>query len=209
MKSFLIADDHTVVRHGMSLILGEMFKDACVHQTGSLPEVLEILKIKVVDLLLLDITFPEGNSLNIVREAKMIQPSLKILVFSAYEEEQYAVRFMNMGADGYLSKLSTGPEIKEAIRIIISQGRFMSQKVRDKIVDSFIKGSHINPIEKLSNKEMEISNLLIQGYGNLEISNMLNIQKSTVSTFKKRIFEKLNITNVVSLVEIFRSNQIG
>jgi DNA-binding NarL/FixJ family response regulator len=209
MKSFLIADDHTVVRHGMSLIIGEMFKDACVHQTGSLPDVLEILKVKVVDLLLLDVTFPEGNSLNIVREAKMIQPSLKILVFSAYEEEQYAVRFINMGADGYLSKLSTSTEIKEAIRIIITQGRFVSQKVRDKIVDSFIKGSHINPIEKLSNKEMEISNLLIQGYGNLEISNMLNIQKSTVSTFKKRIFEKLQITNVVSLVEIFRSNQIG
>ncbi len=208
MKNFLIADDHTVVRHGISLIIDEIYPGANIIQIGTLSDVLEVLRIQMMDLLVLDIVFPEGNSLTVLQEAKLLQPDLKILIFSAHDEEHYAVRFMNAGADGFLSKLSDDVEIKNAIRLMMDTGRFVSQNIRDRIIDSFMSGTPVNPIEKLSNKELEIANLLISGLGNLEISNTLDIQKSTVSTYKKRIFEKLKINNVVSLLEVFKDYQI-
>ncbi len=208
MKNFLIADDHTVVRHGISLIIDEIYPGANIIQIGTLSDVLEVLRIQMMDLLVLDIVFPEGNSLTVLQEAKLLQPDLKILIFSAHDEEHYAVRFMNAGADGFLSKLSDDVEIKNAIRLMMDTGRFVSQNIRDRIIDSFMSGTPVNPIEKLSNKELEIANLLISGLGNLEISNTLDIQKSTVSTYKKRIFEKLKINNVVSLLEVFKNYQI-
>lgn len=201
--SFLIADDHTVVRQGVALIIRELYEKATIFQVDSYTSIIEVLKNQTIDILILDINFPDGNSVKVVPEAKKLQPNIKILVFSAFDESVYALRFFNAGANGYLSKLSKEEEIKAAIVSLVNDGKYISSHTKEKILDSYLLGKKTNPLEHLSNREIEISRLLVKGFGNLEISNTLHIQKTTVSTYKKRIFEKLQIDNLASLFELF------
>ena len=93
--SFLIADDHSVVRNGVSLIIKELFLNAAIHKAGNFKEIFNVLKEVKVDLLVLDVNFPEGNSISILSEIKTIQPDIKIMIFSVYDENIYAMRYLN------------------------------------------------------------------------------------------------------------------
>ncbi|HBI01115.1 MAG TPA: response regulator transcription factor [Flavobacterium sp.] len=201
--SFLVADDHTVVRQGLSMIIKELYTYATVFQVENFVSILEVLKQNPIDVLILDINFPDGNSITIIPEVKKIRPELKIMIFSAFDETVHALRFFNAGANGYLNKLSEEDEIKFAISTLVTQGKYISDVTKEKILNSYLLGKKINPIEHLSGREIEIARLLVKGYGNLEISNALDIQKTTVSTYKKRIFEKLQIDNLAELIELF------
>jgi DNA-binding NarL/FixJ family response regulator len=200
----IIADDHSVVRQGVSLILREAFKDIEIVHTDTFPNALDILKNKSFDLLLLDINLPGGNSINMINEVRNIRENIKILMFSAYDEEQYALRYIHAGVQGYLNKLSSEETIIEAVKTVLDGGKYISYKVKDKIFENALNKMPDNPLDALSNRELEIAGLLVRGEGNLEIANRLNIRMSTVSTYKSRIFEKLEINNVLSLLEKFR-----
>ncbi|MEN0008001.1 response regulator transcription factor [Flavobacterium nitrogenifigens] len=202
--TFLIADDHSIVRQGVSLLIKELFFNAKIHQAGSFKETLKILRENKADLLILDINFPDGNSLNIIADIKTIQPDIKILVFSAYDEDIYALRYLNAGASGYLNKGSSEEEMKQALKSMMVSGKYITQNIKDRILDSYISKKPINPLELLSNREVEVARLLIKGYGNMEIAEHLNVKKSTVSTFKNRVFEKLEIDNLADLIDLFQ-----
>lgn len=202
--TFLIADDHSIVRQGVALLIKELFFNAQILQAGNFKDTLKILKETRVDLLVLDVNFPDGNSLNIMAETKLIQPDLKILIFSAYDEDIYALRYLNAGASGYLNKGSSEDEMKLALRSMMVSGKYITQNIKDRILDSYISKKPINPLEQLSNREVEVARLLIKGYGNMEIAEMLQVKKSTVSTFKNRIFEKLEIDNLADLIDFFQ-----
>lgn len=201
--SFLVADDHTVVRQGLSMIIKELYESAVVFQVENFTSIFEVLKNNPIDVVILDINFPDGNSITILPELKKLYPELRIMIFSAFDEAIHALRFFNAGANGYLNKLSEEEEIRAAITTLVEEGKFISAITKEKILNSYLLGKKINPIEHLSGREIEIARLLVKGYGNLEISNALNIQKTTVSTYKKRIFEKLQIDNLASLIELF------
>src|SRR5690606_18263479 len=134
---------------------------------------------------------------------KAIQPEMKILIFSALDEDIYALRYLNAGASGYLNKGSSEDEMKQALKSMMISGKYITQNIKDRILDSYISKKPINPLEQLSNREVEVARLLIKGFGNLEIAEMLTIKKSTVSTFKNRIFEKLEIDNLADLIDFF------
>ena len=202
--NFLIADDHVVVRQGVSLILKELFLNATVYKAATFNDTFKILKDVKIDLLILDVNFPDGNSINILAEIKTIQPDVKILIFSALEENIYAMRYLNAGASGYLTKESSEEEMKLAINSMISSGKYITQNIKDKILDSYISKKPTNPLEVLSNREMEVACLFVKGYGNLEILELLKIKKTTVSTYKNRIFEKLEVENLAELIKIFQ-----
>ncbi len=202
--TFLIADDHSIVRQGVALLIKELFFNAKIYQSGTFKDTLKILKETKVDLLILDINFPDGNSLSILPETKIIQPEIKILILSAYDEAIYALRYLNAGASGYLNKGSSEEEMKQALKSMMVSGKYITQNIKDKILDSYISKKPINPLEQLSNREIEVARLLIKGYGNMEIAEMLHIKKSTVSTFKNRIFEKLEIDNLADLIDFFQ-----
>lgn len=201
--SFLVADDHTVVRQGLSMIIKELYTSATVFQVENFISIIEVLKKEPINVLILDINFPDGNSIAIIPEVKKIRPELKIMIFSAFDETVHALRFFNAGANGYLNKLSEEDEIKFAISTLVTEGKYISDVTKEKILNSYLLGNKTNPIEHLSGREIEIARLLVKGYGNLEISNALDIQKTTVSTYKKRIFEKLQIDNLAELIELF------
>jgi len=202
-KTFVIADDHTMIRQGISFLLKDIFPSANILQTGSFLEILKLVKQQKIDLLLLDINFPDGISLNIIPTIKEMQPNIKILIFSACDEDVYALRYLNAGANGYLSKLSTETEISYGINSVLSYGKYVSPNIQNKIMDSYILKKPINPLEQLSNREIEIARLMVEGCGNTAIADTLNIQRTTVSTYKNRLFEKLEINSLSSLISIF------
>lgn len=200
---FITADDHSMITKSLSFILKDMYSTAEIFQINNIAGIIKILNTTEIHLLLLDISFPDGDTLKIIPTLKKIQPELKILIFSGHEEDIYAMRYINAGANGYLSKLSNEDEIKNAISEVLNTGKYFSRNLQDKIMDNYIFNKPSNLLEQLSNRELEIARLLTEGYGNTEICNELNLQKSTVSTYKTRIFEKLEINSVPDLIRLF------
>lgn len=201
--NILLADDHGVVRHGISLLLKEAFQGVNIMHANSFEEVLEKID-QQQDLIFLDINLPGGNSTKMIKKIRQKNPNLSIMIFSAYNEAQYALRYIHAGANGFLNKDSSDEEIINAVRSVLETGKYISNVVKEKILENALLNTPVNPLEMLSNREIEVAELLVDGVGNLEISNKLSIQMSTVSTFKNRIFEKLGIDNVVRLVEILK-----
>ncbi|MCY4780070.1 response regulator transcription factor [Sphingobacterium sp. UT-1RO-CII-1] len=208
MKNILIADDHSIVRLGASVIIKEAIPDADIVQAQTYDEVYLHLKNKSFDLLLLDINMPGGNNIKVVKEILDLQPELKILIFSSYEENLYALRYINAGASGYLNKNTAMSELKNAINHIMVRGKYMSEAVKElyiqKLTSSKSSFDENNPLNKLSNREMDVAKHLIKGLGILEISTSLNLSSSTVSTYKSRVFEKLAVQNIPDLIELFK-----
>lgn len=201
--NFIVADDHGIVRQGVSFVIKELYQGSNVFQADNFAEIIRLVNHEKVDLLILDVNFPDGSSLSILPSIKKIQPDIKILIFSAYDEDIYAIRYINAGADGYLHKLSTEDEIKMAINQVMTFGRYLSRNIQEKLTNNYIFKKPQNPLEQLSNRELEIARLMVEGYGNIEICAALDLQKSTVSTYKNRIFEKLQIEHISELIHLF------
>lgn len=202
----LIADDHSVVRHGTKLIIEEIYPDVRVYEAPTVSQMTAMLKNETFDLLILDINIPGGNSIQMVDVARLKQPNVKILIFSAYDERLYATRYMQAGADGYLHKHTSEQTVREAIMSVLEKGYYVSSSLKDHVFQSVVHKNvgQENPISLLSNREIEVAELLVQGLGGIEISASLNIQTTTVSTYKKRIFEKMNVSNLPELIEKFK-----
>jgi DNA-binding NarL/FixJ family response regulator len=203
---FLLADDHSIVRQGMEIVISDIVPNAKVYQTSSLHQVLELIESKGVEMAIIDAHFPDGNSLHILPQMKSINPDLKVLVFTGLEEDLHGLKFIKAGANGYLSKLSEEEEIREAITTFIEKGEYFSDLLRNLLVQLVYNPDLISPLNSLTKRELQIAELYAEGYGNLEISNSLNIKQNTVSTIKKNIFEKLKIENMVELVDLIKTH---
>jgi DNA-binding NarL/FixJ family response regulator len=202
-KKILIVDDHLVVRTGVSIILEEKLKNITISTTENFNETLKLLKEKEFDLIILDINIPGGRNTAMIEEIKDIQPEVKILIFSVYEEDTHACPYIIAGANGYLNKLSDKKKLTNAVDTILKTGNYLTPNIIKELVKASTNKESINPLDKLSKREKEISELLVQGDGNIEIANKLNIQLTTVSTHKNKIFNKLNIKNIVELIGLF------
>lgn len=202
--NILIVDDHLVVRKGIEFIIKDKFSDAVIYNAENYPEALEIIQAISIDLVVLDIIINGIEDVKILKEIKSIQKYTKILIFTCHEEEFYGVRYLKNGADGFLNKYCSEDKIAEAFECVLESGYYYSNDLKLKLKKSSNKKIVSNPIEILSNREFEIAKMLIDGCGNLEIANRLNIQMSTVSTYKNRVFEKLDINNIVALSSFFK-----
>ncbi|MEE1964362.1 DNA-binding response regulator, NarL/FixJ family, contains REC and HTH domains [Flagellimonas taeanensis] len=202
----LIVDDHFVVRHGTSLILNQAYKRATIDHVDNICDAISIIKETTYEIFLLDISFPKGNVQQLLDQIKIFQPSAKILIFSALDEEVYAMPYLELGVDGYLHKLSSEEEIIHAVNSILRGNKYLSEVVKEKIISKALGQETHNPLNQLSGRELEVARYLVQGMGNQEICNNLNLQKSTVSTYKNRIFEKLKVKNVVELISVLNVN---
>jgi DNA-binding NarL/FixJ family response regulator len=203
-KEILIVDDHLVVRTGVSIILEEKLKNIVISTTENYNETLGLLKKKKFDLIILDINIPGGRNTAMIQEIRDTQADVKILIFSVYEEDTHACPYIIAGANGYLNKLSDKKKLTNAIDTILKTGNYLTPEIIKELVKASTNKESINPLDKLSKREREISELLIQGDGNIEIANKLSIQLTTVSTHKNKIFNKLNIKNIVELITLFK-----
>jgi DNA-binding NarL/FixJ family response regulator len=200
IKNILIADDHDIVLVGTSIILESRVQNAVIDQAEDYPETLEKIAVKKYDLVILDINMPESKNKKMISEIRAIDPDIKILIFSAYEEE-IAVQYIKEGANGYVSKLSKSEEISDAVNKVFSDGYYYPSS----IVSQLFNESPMDIIKNLSEREYEIFNLMVKGYGNLEISNKMGIQMPTISTYKKRIHKKLKTNNIADLIKLYHT----
>ena len=205
-KNILLVDDHLVVRKGVEIILSNSIPGATIYNVENYDEAIEWGNVVKFDLVILDVNINGVENIKIMNKIKSIQKELKILIFSSHDEKQYGVRYIKNGADGYLNKFCSEDKIVSVVKEVLDNGMFYSKDLKAKLKAKSKK--HSNTIENLSNREFEIAQLLVNGYGNLEISNKLEIQMSTVSTYKNRIFDKLDINNVVVLSKLLKENSL-
>jgi len=201
----LITDDHLVIQQGLGMIVKDVLHKAVVFYANSLQSTLDLLRKEQIDLLFLDINIPGGNNFEMIESIRAIHPGIKILIFSAYAAETYALRYFKIGINGYLEKSASEDEIKKAITSVLFKGKYLSTKVQDLLLEvhhpvPFAKGSLLN----LTNRELEIARLIARGEGTNSIGQKLDLRVSTVSTHKKNIFDKLKISNVSELITEFR-----
>jgi len=201
----LITDDHRVIQQGLTFVIKEFLNKAIVSYANSVNATILSLKQGKVDLLILDINIPGGNNFKMIEEIREIQPDLKILLFSAHEESTYALRYLKAGVNGYLEKNASEEEIREAIRRVLIKGKYLSATIQDQLFDTYYEGANSKKkLYQLTNREIEIARFIIDGEGTSSISEKLDLQASTVSTHKKNIFEKLQISNISELIDVFR-----
>lgn len=209
MLNVLIGDDHSIVRFGLKQIIADAFAPANITEAANFDEVVSQVGQKTFDLLILDINLPGGNNLMMLDSVRLRQPSIKILIFSAFDEKLYAIKYLQAGADGYLEKSSPDTEVKNAIGIILKNEKYMSANTRQQLLFKFSDNAQLNPLAGLSSREIDVMNLLTKGTSIARIAEMLNLHISTVSTYKTRVYAKLEVNNLVELlqkVDLYRIN---
>jgi len=188
------------------VLIRESLPQATIFQASDYDTLIAALKKQAMDLVLYDINMPGCNSFEVVEEMKELQPSIRILVFSAYPEEVYGRRYLQAGVNGYLHKDSDSHELQRAVAEVLETGKYKSPAMQAQLQQGNRRKEKTgNVLENLSDREIEVARLLLQGNGLLEISNVLNIHVATVSTYKRRIYEKLNITSLPDLIAVFRN----
>jgi two-component system, NarL family, invasion response regulator UvrY len=206
MTRVLIADDHAIVRYGTNLLVKEVLPEGIIQEAVTFEQMIQLLDTQPFDLLILDINIPGGNNLQMIDVVRLRQPAVKILIFSGYDEQLFAIRYLQAGANGYLMKHSPQSELKTAIQVILKNEIYASAEVKQHMLHNLSerKQQVHNPLLTLSDREMEVMQQLITGAPIASIAKSLNLQISTVSTYKTRVFEKLQVSNVVELVEKVR-----
>lgn len=209
MKSVLVSEDHAIVRFGITAIIKDLIHPVQVVEAADFDETIRRLSEAAFDLLILDINIPGGNNLQMISAVRLRQPDISILIFSGYDEQMFGINYIQAGADGYLEKHAPEEEIRRAILTMIESGKYITPGIRTRLMEH--TGHHRlsasqegNPLLALSGREKEVMQLLARGMSVMNISRTLNLQVTTVSTYKGRIFEKLNITNVIELAEKVR-----
>jgi len=199
MIRVLLADDHAVVRRGLKQILAETEDIRTEGEVDSGAGVLREVRAKKYDMVLLDITLPDQNGLEVLGQLRAVRPNLPVLMLSVHPEEQYAVRALKTGAAGYLTKDSAPEEMVAAIRKVYRGGKYVSAALAERLV-GLLGEQEGAPHESLSEREFQVMLLLANGKSVSEIANRLALSAKTVSTYRSRLMEKLGMKSIAELV---------
>lgn len=206
ISKIILADDHDIVKFGLETILRQNILKPEILKVSSTNELRnQLLDHKNVDLVILDIKMPGGNTVDIVKDIKSCYEDIKILMYSAHNESYYALKYIRNGADGYLCKTEPLQKIILAIKVLESGKRFINENL-DHTLHEKNGESDLSLSNLLSHREFQILSLLAEGKSNIDISDELSLQKSKVSTYKKRIMVKLNVDNNIGLVDAYRTD---
>ncbi len=203
----LIADDHAVVREGLKQILTGVPGVKEIDDARDGFELLEKVKEKNYDIVVLDISMPGKSGLEVLKELKTLKPKLPILILSIYPEGQYAVRVLKAGASGYLTKDSASEELVNAVEKIYLGQKYITPSLAEKLADFSWEGDKL-PHEKLSDREFEVFKMIAAGKTVKEIADDLFISVKTVSTYKIRVFEKMNVESRAEITSYAINNKL-
>ncbi len=206
--NILIADDHAVVREGLKQILTGVSGVTEIDGVADGNELMEKIKEKDYDVVVLDISMPGKNGLEALKELKIVKPKLPVLMLSIYPEGQYAVRVLKAGASGYLTKDSASEELVTAVEKIYLGQKYITHSLAEKLAaDLICKGDKL-PHEKLSDREFEVFKMMAAGKTVKDIAEKLFISVKTVSTYKVRIFEKMNLKSRADITSYAIKNKL-
>ena len=200
MIRVVIADDHQILREGLTQLLQAAGDLQVIAEAADGHQALELVRTRDFDVLLLDMSMPGKSGVDLIRQVKSERPRLRILVLSMHEEHQYAVRAIRAGASGYLTKESAAGELVAAIRKVAGGRAFISAEVAERLAHEAMPHSEGPPHTTLSDREFQVFRLLVNGRSVTDIAEALHLSSKTVSTHKARLMEKLGIENNADLV---------
>ena len=194
----LIADDHAIVRRGLIQIVKSIPSINEIDEAEDGNQVLEMFEKVQYDLIILDLSMPNKNGLDTLKEIISRKPKTKVLILSVYAEEQYALRSFNSGASGYITKNTTPSELIKAVELVLKGRKYISPLLAEKLINlkSIEKPLHDN----LSDREYQIMMMSAEGKTIAQIAKELNISSKTVSTYRKRILEKMHFDNFIQVM---------
>jgi DNA-binding NarL/FixJ family response regulator len=201
----IIVDDHTIVRNGLRLILETSGDIKIIGEAGDGLEAIQLVNADCPDVILMDIGMPNLNGIDASRLIKEQHPSVRIVILSMQSSSEDIFRAFQAGATGYLLKESAGTEVIEAVLAAHAGRRYLSRKVDDIVIDSYIQerrvGEKISPLESLSSREREVLQLVVEGRSSKDIAAMLYLSDKTIDTYRSRLMQKLGIFDIPSLVK--------
>jgi DNA-binding NarL/FixJ family response regulator len=198
----LIIEDHDIVVSALTIVLKENFQKFTLQKAGSFPKGLKMLGDALYDLIILDVDVPGSESYAMIGRLRNVQKNVRILIFTGQDETKHALKFLTAGANGYLSKVAPTEEFGAAIRTVLSDKKYVSDSVQELITASYFEKMHPKPGAQespLSPREHEVLDLLLEGKWTKDIATELKLKLTTVSTHKTRIFQKLEVDNVIDL----------
>jgi DNA-binding NarL/FixJ family response regulator len=196
----LIVDDHAVIHQGLQRMLEDEFKGAQFGDARHSQQALDLAFGEPWDVVILDIELPGRGGLDVLKQIHAERPKLPVIIFSMHSEEQFAVRAFKSGALGYLEKESAPAQLVEAIRKVISGGRYVSPKLAEQLAAGLGADLSREPHEILSDREFEVLRMIAGGKTTTAIANQLSLSVKTVSTYRTRILEKLQLTGSPELI---------
>lgn len=199
MTKFLIADDHSLIRKGLSTLLREEFPGSEVSEVTDSSALLQEAVTEKWDLIISDISMPGRNILETLKQLKKVLPNTPVLILSVHPEDQYVVRALKAGASGYLNKESHPDELLKAVRQLLQGKKYVSAEGAEKLAASFGDDPNQLPHEKLSEREFDVLKRLASGKTVSEIATSLSLSVNTISTYRSRILEKMSMQNNAEL----------
>jgi DNA-binding NarL/FixJ family response regulator len=200
MVKILIVDHHPIVREGLKVLLDTNPNFKTVGSIGNSIEIFDFVRKNTVDVIISEVDLPDLNGITALRAVKKEHEAIRVLMFSHLPEEIYAISTIKAGASGYLTKTADLNKITEAITTVLSGQIYLSEKMDKHYKYNDLSKSSTRLFKKLSTREVEVLKLLSIGRKNKEVAQELDINEKTVSTYKARLFKKLNVNNIVDLV---------
>jgi len=204
----LICDDHKIVRDGLRQILHQLQGVTLIGEAGDGNEALILLKKCIFDIVLLDISLPDKNGLEVLQTIKAKWPSTNVLMLSMHPQEQYAIRALKLGASGYLTKDTASEELLLAVKKVSTGGKYISQSMAENLANHLDKDAYRQKHEILSTREFEIMIKIANGKSLHDIGNELFISEKTVSTYRSRIMEKMEMNKNTELTRYCIENDL-
>ena len=208
MIRVLIADDHAILRRGLIEILRSAFEDPVCGEAENAEQVLAQIEIHGWDLVILDVTMPGRSGIDVLADLKRLHPKLPVLVLSMHPEDQYAKRVLRAGAAGYMNKDSAPGELIRGIRKILAGGRYVSPALAEVLALDLGRSAQQPLHESLSARELEVLLLIGTGKTNSQIAEVLHVSATTVSTYRARILEKMEMTTSAELMNYVVRHQL-
>jgi DNA-binding NarL/FixJ family response regulator len=199
MLRILIADDHYLIRRGLRQLLEETLPASQVDESEDGPRTLAMARQNKYDVIILDISMPGKDGLDLVHDLKDLDPLVHILILSIQPEEQYALRAFRLGASGCLNKSGAPSELIVAVKTMIAGKRYVSARAQELMLEEVVGGGSGLPHERLSDREYQVFRMLASGKTIGEISEVLALSVKTVSTYRARILEKTGLENNAQL----------
>jgi len=208
MIKIIIADDHPIVRAGMKQIISEASDLMVVSEASTGNQLLKKIRADNFDLVILDISMPHMNGLDVLKQLKIEKPKLPVIILSIHSEDQYALRVLKAGASGYVTKTSAPDELINAIRKVCRGGKYISPLIAEKLAFHLDANFEDMPHEALSDREYQVLCMLASGKTATEIADELSLSVKTVSTYRMRILEKMDMKNNAELIHYAIKNQL-
>jgi len=199
MIKVVVVDDHAVVREGLKRIISENPGMAVTGEAGDGNEAIRVIQSEPCDVVLLDITMPDKSGLDVLKQLHADSPRLPVLVLSMHSEDQYAIRVLRAGAAGYLTKESAPAKLIQAIRKVVRGGKYVTSTLAEKLVVGLDSDTSKAPHQILSDREYQVLCLIASGKTVSQIAEELALSVKTISTYRVRMLEKLNMKNNAEL----------